>query len=388
MKTKTHAPTGIRDAAHYMPQLEALRGVAILLVFFFHADAILSPTGQPMIGTWVSPLGAFIHAGHTGVTLFFVLSAFLLSRAFIVEARGGRPVSRSRFLARRALRILPLYWFAVILFSWLDESNGSMLSKAIPHMLFLDSFVGLTVRMFPYSDVWWSLSTEAQFYVALALSTLLLRTKLGRWTLLGLLLLYFGSYLSLASGALSPNLWVNLFGRGPAFLVGIGAAWVYESFGDRIRKRCSGWRVARWWGGDLVLFALLLALGHLLREVVFMGFDAAEWVWHAWHIYESLLWASVLLVTLLVPLRLGSLLTNRVMGSVGILSYSIYLFHLPIEFEVLHRSRVANPEAFQGWTATSFATVVACLALVLAVSAVTYLLIERPVLRRKARITD
>ena len=381
-------PTGIRDAAHYMPQLEALRGVAILLVFFFHADGLLSPTGYPMIGTWVSPLSAFVHAGHTGVTLFFVLSAFLLSRAFLVEARGGRPVSRRRFLARRALRILPLYWIAVIVFSWLDQSDEPMLSKAVPHMLLLDSFPGATLRMFPYSDVWWSLSTEAQFYIALAFCTLMLRTTFGRQTFLALMLLYLGSYFYMASGALSPKLWVNLFGRGPAFLIGGGAAWIYERFGLQIRERCTQLGLARWGGGDLVLIALLFGLGYLLREVVFIGFDAAEWTWHAWHVMESLLWASIVLVTLLLPLRLGSLLTNRVMGTVGILSYSMYLFHLPILFELIFRGRFATPEAYQGWTATSLATVLTCLALALTVSALTYLLIERPLLKRKAEIAD
>jgi peptidoglycan/LPS O-acetylase OafA/YrhL len=371
-----------------MPQLEALRGVAILLVFFFHADALLSPTGYPMIGTWVSPLGAFVHAGHTGVTLFFVLSAFLLSRAFIVEARGGRRVSRWRFLARRALRILPLYWIAVIFFSWLDTSAEPMLSKAVPHLLLLGSIKGATLSMFPYSDVWWSLSTEAQFYVVLALCTLLLRSRFGRWAFLVLVSLYLGSYFYMASGSLSPRLWVNLYGRGPAFLIGVGAAWFYESFGLQIRERCVQWRLARWGGGDLVSIGLLLGLGCLLREVVFMGFDAAEWVWHLWHVMESLLWASILLVTLLVPLRLGSLLMNRVTGTVGILSYSMYLFHLPILFEIIYRRRFAAPEAYQGWTATSLATVLACLAVALAVSALTYLLIERPVLKRKAKIAD
>lgn len=386
--SSARAPTGIRDAAHYMPQLEALRGVAILLVFLFHADAILSPTGHPMIGTWVSPLGAFVHAGHTGVTLFFVLSAFLLSRAFIAEARGGRPVSRRRFLARRALRILPLYWLAVILFSWLDKSDGSLLSKAIPHMLLLDSFPGATARMFPYSDVWWSLSTEAQFYIVLASSTLLLRTKLGRWLLLILVLVYLGIYLRLTSDPLSMYLCFNLFGRGPAFLIGIGAAWVYERFGTRIRERCSQWRLARWGGGDVALLALLLCLGYLLREVTFLGFDAAERDWHWWHVLEALLWASVLLATLVAPLRLHVLLTNRAIGAVGILSYSIYLLHFPIMFEVFYRWDAVAPKISQGWTPGAFGTVLVCFALVLAVSPLTYLFIERPVLERKARIND
>lgn len=382
------APTGIRDAAHYMPQLEALRGVAILLVFFFHADALTSPKGLPMVGTWVSPLSAFVHAGHTGVTLFFVLSAFLLSRPFLAEARGGRRVSRMRFLARRALRILPLYWFVVIVSSWLDKSDHSMLSKALPQMFFLGSFSGPTVDMPPYSDVWWSLGTEAQFYIVLALLTLLLGTKLGRWMCLALVVSYLALYVRTVSGSLSPALWSNLWGHGPAFLIGIGAAWIYERHGAQIRERCARSRVLRWGGSDVALIALALCIGFLLRRVTFMGFYAAEWTWHEWHVAEAFLWGSILLLTLVAPLRLGMLLTNRLMGTVGVLSYSIYLVHLPILAFVLDRYGFVAPGAHRGWTPAFLGTVVACLALVMLVSSLTYFLIERPLLKRKAQISD
>lgn len=382
------APTGIRDATHYMPQLEALRGVAILLVVFFHADALTSPTGAPMIGTWVSPFAAFIHAGHTGVTLFFVLSAFLLSRGFIAEAGGGRRVSRPRFLARRALRILPLYWLVVIVASWLDTSDHSVFSKALPHMFFLGSFSGPALEMPPYSDVWWSLGTEAQFYFVLAVATLLLGTRLGRGACLALVVSYLAFYFGMASGRLSSHLWANILGRGPSFLIGIGAAWIYERHGVQLRERCSQWKAARWGGGDLALLALVLCLGFLLRQVTFRGFYSAEWAWHQWHVAEAFLWASILLLTLVAPLRLGALLTNRLMGTMGVLSYSIYLLHLPILLFVLDRFGFVRPEVYQGWTPTLLAAVLACLALVIVASSITYLSIERPVLKRKARIND
>ena len=79
-----HVPAGIRDARSYSPELESLRGVACLLVFLFHASGTVDSGAQG-----VGPLRAFVYAGHTGVTLFFVLSAFLLSRPFLAQARGG-----------------------------------------------------------------------------------------------------------------------------------------------------------------------------------------------------------------------------------------------------------------------------------------------------------
>jgi peptidoglycan/LPS O-acetylase OafA/YrhL len=382
------APAGIRDAARYAPQLEALRGVAILLVVVFHADGRLRIGDHATQGTWVSPLSAFVHAGHTGVTLFFVLSAFLLSRLFIVEARGGQTVSRGRFLARRALRILPLFWIVVIVSSLLDRSDASLAAKAIPQMLFLHSVPGAVVKMFPYSDVWWSLATEAQFYVVLALSTLLIRTRAGRWAFLALVVVYLGAYFQAVRQPLRTTLSVSLFGRGAAFLIGACASWIYETRGAQIRKALAESRAARLGAADAVLIALLVGLGYLLREVTFMGYFTAERHWHVWHVMEALLWASVVLLTLVAPLRLGVLLSNRVVGTAGLLSYSMYLVHLPVIFFVVYPRSLASPEAYQGWTPTSFGTVLFAIALGFAVSALTYSFIERPVLRRKARIGD
>jgi peptidoglycan/LPS O-acetylase OafA/YrhL len=102
-------PAGIRRRSTYFPEVESLRGLAIALVFVFHADRALLFSVRTRDGA-ESPLALlYVWAGHTGVTLFFVLSAFLLSLPFLDEAYGGRTVSRRQFYERRALRILPLY---------------------------------------------------------------------------------------------------------------------------------------------------------------------------------------------------------------------------------------------------------------------------------------
>ena len=86
--------TGMPGAARYFPELEALRGLAFVLVFLRHSDGIVTFASTDT-GTHVSLLGAFVRAGHTAASLFFILSAFLLSLPFLVEAQGGRPVRRS-----------------------------------------------------------------------------------------------------------------------------------------------------------------------------------------------------------------------------------------------------------------------------------------------------
>src|SRR5262245_24872266 len=59
------AAAGVSPSRTFLPELESLRGVAILLVFFFHADGILTP--DHAAGTFPSPLLAYVHAGHVGV---------------------------------------------------------------------------------------------------------------------------------------------------------------------------------------------------------------------------------------------------------------------------------------------------------------------------------
>jgi peptidoglycan/LPS O-acetylase OafA/YrhL len=123
----SHLPScaGLRGQARYIPQLEALRGWAILLVVAFHAlgssDGAATENGLPADSPfWLRIVGA----GNTGVTLFFVLSGFLLTQPFIQIIRSGERVSAGRFYSARLLRIVPLY-YAAVLAAWLASYNSA-----------------------------------------------------------------------------------------------------------------------------------------------------------------------------------------------------------------------------------------------------------------------
>lgn len=67
---------GLRRSSAFIPELESVRGIAVLLVFTFHVDSFAR---FPYSVVQSTPLSlAFVRAGFTGVDLFFVLSAFLL----------------------------------------------------------------------------------------------------------------------------------------------------------------------------------------------------------------------------------------------------------------------------------------------------------------------
>src|SRR5947209_8031127 len=89
-----------RPGSSHIPELDGLRGIAILLVVAFHTPVNAGPIVNAVQGL-----------GWTGVDLFFVLSGFLITGILLDAAPG--PGVLSRFYIRRCLRIFPLYYAAV-----------------------------------------------------------------------------------------------------------------------------------------------------------------------------------------------------------------------------------------------------------------------------------
>ena len=386
-------PIGVAIATPYLPELESLRGIAMLLVFLFHLDARVRAPFLEHDSRVVSPLLAFVRAGHSGVGLFFILSAFLLSVPFLRQAAGGKRVSVRRYFGRRALRILPLYYVAVLVGTVLSASVPSQLWRGIPYLFFLNALPGVSTPLPPYSSVWWSLATEMQFYLVLPLLPLALTSRAGRrcaMVVLGAWAAAYGVFLMHWFGAQTiPGelaLGYSLFGRAPMFLAGIAAAWLYVHHGSALRARLSRNMILRHGGADVVLLAILTALAYVLRWVVLIGPHGYENPpYTAWHLPEVLLWTTVLLLLLVAPLRLKPLLSNPALNRLGVLSYSMYIWHVPV-FVGGVRLLSTYWRFSLGWNAST--AVVASLLgpLCVALSELTYRLIERPFLIRKERL--
>jgi peptidoglycan/LPS O-acetylase OafA/YrhL len=382
-------PPGIAPGRRFSPELEGLRGVAILLVVLFHywAGLAVSPPTDAALGHPLSPLASLVWAGHTGVTLFFVLSAYLLARPLLAATREGRPLRIRRFYVRRALRILPVYYLAVAIAAVARADAAADLRHGLPYLLFLDGF-GIGTALLPYSAVWWSLATEVQFYVVLPWIFVLATRPWGRLALAGLALGWFVAWWTLVLGqegtGQSIRLRLSLLGRGWAFLAGGAVAWLHEVHGPRLRRLFAARGLARG-GADALLVAALLLLGWHLRGVARLGFFEAERSMPEWHVLESVIWAAVLLLVVAAPLRVNRLLAGRLLGGLGVLSYSIYLWHLPLFYRF-----VAAPARARGWPEEGPLVVLglmaAAFALALAASALSYRFVEKPFLQRKNRV--
>lgn len=148
------------------PALDGLRGVAILLVYLFHyGGGLRSP--HPAVRL----LGFLTEAGWTGVELFFALSGFLITALLRDHLRSAQ--SLRSFLARRAWRILPVYWGALLaaaLTAWFTSTPFSLLPPLLIYLAFgqnLPTLVDVALCFpspLPLHHLW-TIAVEAQFYL-------------------------------------------------------------------------------------------------------------------------------------------------------------------------------------------------------------------------------
>ncbi len=162
----------------YFKNLDSIRFIAALLVYLEHG---ISPSYQylPIKNTFWEKLLNIIRNDAADVSVFFVLSGFLITFLLINEHELNSKIALQNFYIRRALRSWPLY-FAVLLFSFLIypliaslmEINIQHASNIFYHLTFLSNFdvlhlfennLGITNPM--PQNITWSISVEEQFYL-------------------------------------------------------------------------------------------------------------------------------------------------------------------------------------------------------------------------------
>ena len=112
MSPDTPPATGQRRASlHHIPELDGVRGLAILIVLLLHFHAPFE-AWHPL-----GPVSTLLMHGDSGVDIFFVLSGFLIT-SILISTRGATNYFRA-FYARRALRIFPLAFATIAAFYWI-----------------------------------------------------------------------------------------------------------------------------------------------------------------------------------------------------------------------------------------------------------------------------
>jgi len=141
----------------HMPELDSLRGIAILAVLFYHGFAWSygrnAVAGIPKL---------FIYAtvpGWMGVNLFFVLSGFLIT-GILVDSRA-KPHYYRDFYIRRSLRILPAYYAILAILFLFGQARWPFLTISFFYMANMGPLFGIPTDY----EVLWSLAVEEQFYL-------------------------------------------------------------------------------------------------------------------------------------------------------------------------------------------------------------------------------
>jgi peptidoglycan/LPS O-acetylase OafA/YrhL len=141
----------------YIPELQGLRGIAVLAVIFYHCHPRL-------VGTWIYGPSLW---GWAGVNLFFVLSGFLIT-SILLESRH-KPRYFRNFYGRRVLRIWPVYVLVlVVVYLEAPWFIGPTIGEAIrtapwwAYLFFLQNLVHIALP--PALGPTWSLAIEEQYY--------------------------------------------------------------------------------------------------------------------------------------------------------------------------------------------------------------------------------
>jgi peptidoglycan/LPS O-acetylase OafA/YrhL len=373
-----------------------VRGLAALWVFVYHAwlsvgpQRLVVPAGDLHVD--LTPLAS---AGWAGVDAFYVLSGFLLWSIFDAYASGetGSP-PLARYAQRRALRILPPYYAQIALLALIGATTSWIEAPTLP-VLVLD--VTLT-QSFSFehfqavNNVWWTLSTEAQFYVLLPLLALAVRrcgwpaVLAGGWiVMLAWRVLAFDAF---RSGAIIERVWIveQLPGRIDQFLIGMFASHLARS-GSALATRLRHRLVAR--DVRLALVAVgpivLVALAYRLHVGAFYlrYWEGHPWL-YAWHSLAGIAVAASLYALAIRPDRRAAVARPcSALVGFGTISYSFYLWH-----EIALRLLGAwCQQRFGTATLTALGVnAVVGFALSLAVAAGWYAAFERPFLRARARL--
>lgn len=138
-----------------LPSLDGWRALSILLVLGDHTGWFVSDREKPLFH--------WIFDGNLGVRFFFVISGFLITWLLLQESSQSGRINLKHFYARRALRILPVYFTFVLvllgfqLFTQFNESTTGWLGM----LTFTRNYVDGSFA----SAHFWSLSVEEQFYL-------------------------------------------------------------------------------------------------------------------------------------------------------------------------------------------------------------------------------
>jgi peptidoglycan/LPS O-acetylase OafA/YrhL len=288
---------------HDDPAIEALRGVAALMVVAVHYARFVSGDA----GGW--------GFASTGVDLFFVLSGYVFAPYFF-----GKPLDAMPHLVRRFFRLYPLYVCALVAYALLKLPDPAAWRYFWQHLFMLHTFYSLDVAFF-YNPAFWSLPPEVEFYLLLPLLALLMR----HWRFGWLLVIALALHLALVAAA-QPGEGTTARAVATVHLPGLLAEFCLGAWSWKLARAYPAQGAVRarlvlglaWLAGVVLVYALVIAPRP--------GADASAWVGGNVGLAAALGYAAVVSA---LATRADGLAGWRLRMCLlaGQLSYAVYLFH-------------------------------------------------------------
>ena len=358
-----------------IPSLEGYRGLAALGIVIFHAYQFNRGNTAGRYPYAGSAIDHVLRNLDGLVSLFFVLSGYLMYAPLCKATVDTAPREDVRvFLFRRAVRILPLYWIAVILvWAYRNPTLPGDWRDLVEHLTFLQVFD--SKRIFYTIGPAWSLSVEVIFYLFIA--ALYLTFSRISWDRLDdrarLRRLYLAP-LSLIVAGLAWNGWALFVAHEPATRWAIwfnplakasmfGCGMLVAVIARRTHPVTSRGLLAA-----LRLAALaLLAIGCLVRT------DEAVPA-NVFNQLATVAFALLIASSVLAPNtdRINRALTGAALARLALISYSLYLWHEPVLLWLDTHLHLNHDAAYFPLTAALLVTAS------LPLAQLSYQLIERP----------
>lgn len=357
----------------YFPNLNGLRFIAAFMVIFSHLELNKSYLG---IANFFQEIK---HLGRLGVSLFFVLSGFLITFLLLKEKERNSTISYRNFYIRRILRIWPLYYFIVILslfvlpyFSFFDIANFQIdlknpfeyLKVILLFVFFLPNLL-IQIKLIPFATQTWSIGTEEQFYLiwpwvinnAKKLKLLFIVLIIGYNVILYLIEMNFFQnlpYSNIIKG------FMQLF-QLDALTIGALAAYLLY-----IKHSV------------LKFFAytplFVISIVSTITIIVFnVEISFGNSVLYAFHF-------GVIILSLVYNPKLKNLLENRVFNYLGKISYGLYMYHqilIVFTINVLLKLNIIN----------NYLIYILSIILTIIISAISYRYFETPFLNKKRTLS-
>jgi len=315
-------PKPIGNSSRYMPGLDGLRAIAVLAVIAYHLNL-----------QWVP-------GGLLGVTMFFVLSGYLITDILLKQLHPSKTLDLKTFFIRRARRLLPAMFLMIAVVSlWLlisDTERLLSLKGDIGSALLYISNWYLIFHEVSYFESFgpaspfghlWSLAVEEQFYLIWPLVLLVVirfspkRGKLALWTLAAAAV-SAGAMIMLYQPGVDPSrVYYGTDTRAFALLIGAALAIVWPS------SKLSSTLSSR----SRILMDALGTFGFVLILVMInQTSEYDSFLYRGGMVLFSLATAVVVAALAHPASKFATIIGSKALTWIGVRSYGIYLYHYPI----------------------------------------------------------